>query len=138
MENPDCVVLSELKGRAQQQHHHSSQKCCLVAELGEYKRKMECKQRVSDPEHHPWMEPPCWFKTCISGVVEKRLIYSIITYQHEEYDQDRNIAQSSKRCLSGDMPVSQSLKTDRANKQVFLASTSHPFLKNSGLVFSGS
>lgn len=99
---------------------------------------MECKQRVSDPERRPWVKAPCWFKTCTSGVVEKRLIYSIITYQHEEYDQDGNIAQNSKKTLSGHMPLSQSLKTDRANQQVFLASTSHPFLKNSGLVFRGS
>lgn len=95
------------------------------------------ERRVSDPEDHPWVEPLCWFKTCISGVVEKTLIYSIITYQHEEYHQDGNSTQNSKKHASGHMPLSQSLKTDHVNQQVFLASTSYPLLKNSGLVFSG-
>lgn len=99
---------------------------------------MECKQRASDPEHHPWMEPPCWFKARTSGVVEKRLIWSVIPHQHEERDQDGTIARNSKKHLSGHMPLSQSLKTGHAKQQVFLASTSDSFLKNSGLVFSGT
>ena len=105
------MVLSELKGRAQQQQspllHVAGM--LLVAEL-QRTQKENGAQRVNDPEHHPWVEPPCWFKTCTSKIVEKRLIYSSIVHQHEEYDQDGNVARNSKKCLSGHMPFKSELE----------------------------
>lgn len=117
--------------------HHSCRNTACGWTSGNRKGKRSAR-RVSDPEDHPWVEPLCWFKTCTSGVVEKRLIYSIIAHQHEEYHQDGNSTQNSKKHASGHMPLSQSLKTDHVNQQVFLQQWITCACQNSGLVFSGS
>lgn len=55
--------------------HHSCRNTACGWTSGNRKGKWSAR-RVSDPEDHPWVEPLCWFKTCISGVIEKRLILS--------------------------------------------------------------